>query len=239
MSVNLLKRFALHLPFFWQQELKRIYYRNRINHQTFESEEPEFLILDRLVTAGDWAIDIGANVGHYTKKLSDLVGPRGRVIAIEPVPDTFGLLVCNVLLFRNRNVTVLNLAASDQTSVAGMRIPKFDGLKNYYRAALTAHGSALQVMTIALDSLALHHRIRLIKIDAEGHDPIVLRGLERLITRDHPTLIIEESPSLMVERLAGMGYDSEKLPGSPNMLFSWRPKNEKNVFLADRDRYGV
>lgn len=44
---------------------------------------------------GDWALDIGANVGHYTKRMSDLAGPEGRVIAFEPVPDTFAVLCAN------------------------------------------------------------------------------------------------------------------------------------------------
>jgi predicted methyltransferase len=114
-----IKKLASRLPSLWQQELKRLYYRCQIHRQTFETTEPEFLILDQLISAGDWVIDIGANVGHYTKRFSDLVGPQGRVIAVEPVPDTFALLAANVLLFQYRNVTLLNLAASDQTTVDG------------------------------------------------------------------------------------------------------------------------
>jgi len=224
MDMDPLKKLASRLPLLWQQELKRIRYRCQIRRQTFETTEPEFLILDQLVAAGDWVIDIGANVGHYTKRLSDLVGPRGRVIAVEPVSDTFALLVANAAAFRYRNVTLLNLAASDKTTVVGIQIPDFEtGLKNFYQAAITTQESALQVMTVALDSLALVHRIGLIKIDAEGHDPVVLQGVERLLARDHPTLILETSSSTAVEKLEGLGYRSERLRGSPNLLFRWRP----------------
>ena len=123
--MNPLKKLASHLPWLWQQELKRLHYRCQIHRQTFETTEPEFLVLDQLISSGDWVIDIGANVGHYTKRFSDLVGPQGRVIAVEPVPDTFALLAANVLLFQYRNVTLLNLAASDQTTVVGIQIPDF------------------------------------------------------------------------------------------------------------------
>lgn len=92
MSKTLLKRVAAGLPPLWQQELKRIHFRREIRRHTFASTEPEFRLLDSMISAGDWVMDIGANVGHYTKRLSDLVGPRGRVIAVEPVPDTFALL---------------------------------------------------------------------------------------------------------------------------------------------------
>jgi len=222
MDINPLKRLASRLPSLWQQELKRFRYRCQIRRQTFETTEPEFLILDQLIAAGDWVIDIGANVGHYTKRFSDLVGPRGRVIAVEPVPDTFVLLAANVSAFRYRNVTLLNLAASDRTAVVGIQIPDFEtGLKNYYQAAITTQESKIQVLTIALDSLALVHRIGLIKIDAEGHDPVVLQGVERLLSRDHPTLIVETSSPAVVEKLEKLGYRSERLRGSPNMLFRW------------------
>jgi FkbM family methyltransferase len=227
--MNPLKKLASHLPSLWQQELKRLHYRCQIHRQTFETTEPEFLVLDQLISAGDWVIDIGANVGHYTKRFSDLVGPQGRVIAVEPVPDTFALLAANVLLFQYRNVTLLNLAASDQTTVVGIQIPDFEtGLKNYYQATtVTTQESELQVMTVALDSLVLIHRIRLIKIDAEGHDPVVLQGIEWVLARDHPTLIVETSSPIAVEKLASLGYSSEKLLGSSNTLFRWFPESTK------------
>lgn len=226
--MSFLRKLASKLPSSWQQELKRLYYGHQIHRGTFETAEPEFLILDQLVSAGDWVIDVGANVGHYTRRLSDLVGPQGRVIAVEPVPDTFALLAANTLLFRYRNVTLLNVAASDRTNMVGMYVPDFEvGLKNYYAARLTTHDAAFQVLTVALDSLALIHNIRLIKIDAEGHDPMAIRGVQRLLSRDHPTLIIESSPPSVVERLVDLGYTREDIPGSPNTFFRW---------LSERDR---
>lgn len=215
-----LKRLASRLPVLWQQELKRLHYRSQIRRETFKTAELEFRVLDSIISSGDWVIDIGANVGHYTKRFSELAGPQGRVIAIEPVPDTFALLAANVSLFKYRNVSLLNLAASDQTTVVGIKIPQFEtGLKNYYEATVTTGESDLQVMTLPLDSLRIPHRIRLIKVDAEGHDPVVLQGMEALVKRDHPTLIIETTSAANAAHLAQLGYTSEKLPGSSNTLF--------------------
>ena len=135
---NLLKRLTSRLPPLWQQELKRLMFRHEIRHQKFKSYEAEFLILGSIISAGDWVVDVGANVGHDTKSFSDLVGPQGRVIAVEPVPETFELLSANVLLFQHSNVTLLNIAASDKLGVSGMRIPRFaTGLNNYYQANLS------------------------------------------------------------------------------------------------------
>lgn len=218
--MNILRKIASHLPLSWQQELKRLHYRRQITQDAFRTEEPEFGMLEQLISAGDWVIDIGANVGHYSKKFSDLVGPRGRVIAVEPVPDTFGLLAANVSLFKWSNVTLLNMAASNRTTIVGMEIPHHDGgAINYYQANVVCGESSLQVMTVALDSLEIEHRISLIKIDAEGHDPVVVEGGLRLLARDHPALIIETSSPQVFEQLAELRYTSEKLKDSPNTLF--------------------
>jgi FkbM family methyltransferase len=222
MRRNLLKRLASGLPTSWQQELKRLQFRYEIRHGQFRTYEPEFLILGSLISAGDWVVDVGANVGHYTKTFSDLVGSEGRVIALEPVPETFELLSGNVLLFQHSNVTLLNMAASDRPGVAGMQIPRFDtGLANYYQANLSQGKPDLNVLTLRLDALPLPHSVRLIKIDAEGHDPAVLRGAEALLARDHPFLIVETGSSDVAEHLRSFGYTSERLPGSPNTLFRW------------------
>ena len=56
---------------------------------------------------------------------------------LEPVPETFALVLANVLLFRHSNVTLLNIAASDRSGIADMQIPPFEtGLNNYYQAKL-------------------------------------------------------------------------------------------------------
>jgi FkbM family methyltransferase len=220
MKLNYLKVLASHLPIQWQHELKRVHFRRQIRRGSFVTADPEFLMLDQLISEGDWVIDVGANIGHYTKRLSDLVGPSGRVLAFEPVPNTFSLLSENVTLFRYSNVSLLNLAASDRTTSVGISIPTFEtGLKNYYQASIDEQASGLQVVTIAVDSLSLRKRIRLIKIDAEGHDYTVLRGAEQVLVRDHPILIVETNAPEVRQMLTGLGYRNESIAGSPNALY--------------------
>ena len=78
--LGFLRRVAALLPRRWQQGLKRHYYRLQHSLGVFKCDEPEYQILDQFVEPGDWVLDIGANVGHYTARLSGLVGPEGRVI---------------------------------------------------------------------------------------------------------------------------------------------------------------
>ena len=215
----LLKRIAAQFPDSMQHELRRLFFRRQIRARRFITDEKEYGLLDTLLSPGDWALDIGANVGHYAMRMSELVGAAGRVIAFEPVPNTFSLLAANARLFAHANVSLLNVAASDRTAVVGIQIPQFsEGLTNYYQAHLIADAADLTVLTLPIDSLDLPAVVKLVKIDVEGHELPVLRGMRRLLERDHPVLIVETGSQETVDLLHDMGYVSERLQGSSNLL---------------------
>lgn len=219
--MRILKRFAAQLPPRWQTELKRLHYGRQINKGSFVTDEPEYKILSGLIKQGDWVIDIGANVGHYTKRFSELVGAQGRVIAFEPVPTTFSLLAANVQMFPYPNVSLINAAVSDRLDIVGISLPSFStGLTNYYQAHISSNADcALSVLTMLLDSLCINHKIALVKIDAEGHERFVLSGMRKLIEASHPVLIVETDSKEVISGLTALGYVPERLPNSPNVLF--------------------
>ena len=215
-----LRKLAKRLPSRWQLELKRWFYRRQILGGRFQTTEKEFLALDQMVHRGDWILDVGANVGHYTARLSALVGPEGRVIAFEPIPHTFALLASNMPYFPYPNVTLLNVALSSEPGNLRMDIPvESDGTANYYQASITEDGT-IGVLGITVDTLNLPRRVALVKIDAEGHELLVLRGMARLLDRDHPILIVEDNDPSVPEYLERFSYMVERLPGSHNLIFT-------------------
>jgi FkbM family methyltransferase len=221
-GIDLLKRAASWLPLSFQQILKLAHYRRKIRRGEFELTISEYHMLASMVSLGDWVIDVGANIGQYSKRFSDLVGPGGRVIAIEPIPETFALLVSNSALFQYRNITLLNLAASQSAGLAGFQIPRFEtGLKNFYRAAISDGHPDIRVLALPLDALEFPRRIGFIKVDAEGHDLLVLQGGKKLLERDHPVLLVEAADQEMAGYLADLGYQGEPLRGTVNTLFRY------------------
>lgn len=216
-----LRKLAAKLPLRWQQELKRHYYSRKLRTASFRVGEPEWDLLPSLVSGGDWALDIGANVGHYTMRLSELVGEKGRVISFEPVPETFELLARHAAIASCRNISLINAAASESVGLSGMNVPTDTSLNNYYRAQLSGseQASGLQVLCLSVDSLALPHSITLAKVDAEGHELSVLLGMKGLLERDHPTIIVEDNDAGVLPFLEGLGYSSERLEGSINRVF--------------------
>lgn len=221
--MKILKKIAGMLPNYWQNEMKRYMYKRQIYKNMFVTSEGEFRLLDTMISPGDWVIDVGANVGHYTKRFSELVGVRGRVIAFEPVPATFALLAANVQLFAHSNVSLINAAASQTTDSAFMSIPTYDcGLKNYYQAQLSPDLGNISVMTMDIDSFDFKNRISLVKIDAEGHEEFVLQGMQKLILRHHPVLLIETYSQVVEQQLLQIGYSSERLDKSPNVIYRFK-----------------
>ena len=219
MFTSAAKRLVARLPRPWPHELRRYHFRRQILNGSFSSDEPDFAILDTLLRDGDWVIDVGANVGHYTKRFSELVGSLGRVIAIEPVAETFAVLAGNACYFGQANVTLINAAASDATRLLSMNVPVSAGVKNYYQATVTAEGLDARVLAITLDSLAIAPRVALIKIDAEGHEVAVIRGAVGLLRRDRPIVIAETNTPEVAQEMMALGYSGERLRNSPNMIF--------------------
>jgi FkbM family methyltransferase len=215
-----LKRAAWRTPQFVQHSLRKYHFIWQAARGKLASGEQEHALLHTLLAPGDWAIDVGANVGLYTLRMSQLVGPKGRVVAFEPVGSTFEILTANCRVAGCRNVSLVNAAASDAPGVVTMTVPQAEGAPNFYMAHVERDGGGEHsVLALTIDSLELGNRIALVKVDAEGHDAAVLRGMARLLARDHPVLIVETCDAATDAWLRGFGYQGSHLEGSSNTVY--------------------
>lgn len=219
------QRVVVKLPAPLRRVLRDAHLAWQIRRGTFRSDEPEFDRLAQWIAADDWVLDVGANLGHYTARLAALVGERGRVLAFEPVPDTFECLAANVRRLGLHNVSLFNAAVCDRWGVVWMTIPTFaSGWPNPYEAHIGASPGAVPVLGLAIDSLAIPGPVTLVKIDVEGHELGALRGMRALLERDRPTLIVETFSAEVDAWLGDLGYRGERLPGSPNRVYRGRER---------------
>ncbi len=124
------------LPVRVLQSVKKIYYSHLLRSFS-EKDEADFQVIKHIVNCGEYVIDIGANIGVYTKYLSELVGPLGRVYSIEPIPLTFEILSSNVKKFGLKNLELINCAISDNNGSVTMEVPLYDsGGENFMRQKL-------------------------------------------------------------------------------------------------------
>jgi FkbM family methyltransferase len=156
----------------------------------------EFML--RHVKDGQVAIDVGANLGYYTVLLAELVGPRGKVFAVEPNPRLAELCEKNIAVNGFwRNTQMVPLAASDRTGVtlrlqARVSDPKNGRvLPDEAPIAPMAGVLDLAVQATRLDDL-VPGAADFIKIDVEGAEEQVWNGMQGLLDRSpHVTVLME------------------------------------------------
>lgn len=195
-----LKRWCLrHLPEPLLQRVKRRHYA-RVLRDFDPSDEPDLAVVRHLVRPGDTVMDLGANVGVYTRTLSAWVGPRGRVVSVEAMPQTFDLLTHNIRALAMANVRAVNAAVSARAGEVTLEVPAWDGGgENFYMAhvvegAASSGNRRVAVRAVTADALAvLHPGISFVKCDVEGHELACIEGAVGLIERSRPAWLIEVS----------------------------------------------
>lgn len=168
---------------------------------------------------GGVCVDVGANIGLHTIEMSRLVGDSGSVIAFEPEAHNFGILQRNLKANGCRNVRALNCAVSDARGTASIALSdvNFGDHRVSDRAPEDAPGSSQKVEVTTLDHALGDlppNAVRFIKIDVQGHEMRVLRGIAEIVSRNPDMiLMVEVSPSILPQfgstasELMGALYD--------------------------------
>lgn len=201
-------------------------------------EHEQLIVLREFVLArldrGGAMLDIGANIGNHSIFLRDLFD---EVHAVEANPRTFKLLEFNA--DPHPNLHVHQFAASDEkrllrfqpepANVGASRVVERDA-----RAA--AGAATIEVQARLIDeAIVTTHRVKLVKLDVEGHELQALRGMSQLLTRDFPCVVFEQlaseivdGSSTVIDALRAYGYSRfysiERVPSSRRggALAQWR-----------------
>ena len=176
--------------------------------------------LPQLLRRGDIAIDIGANLGYYTRPMADIVGAEGQVYAVEPVPVIFSVLERNV---RGRgNVSLMNYALGEQDDTIEMANDSvaeagyFGTGRNFVsegKLSMQAIRFSAQ-MRRGSELFGALERVDFIKCDIEGYERVVIPQLRPIIERHHPTVLIEtdgQTREQIIEIFSAMGYKAYML----------------------------
>jgi FkbM family methyltransferase len=198
--------------------------------------EVERAMLD-LLSPGDVVFDVGANIGWYSLLASRAVGPRGSVLAFEPSLENAVLAQQNAAVNNLANITVVPAALTDRDgwltflnkgSLEG-RLEKDDSAAQAERrtARVAQVESRTLVPITTLDSWLEQTGQRppdLVKIDVEGAEVGVLRGMERTLRGAGPTLIIElhGTREEVADLLDGFDYEHRAIEqGLPTREAAW------------------
>lgn len=184
------------------------------------SEALEYVYhLDRLVRKGDTAIDIGANLGYYSRTLAHIVGPEGRVFAVEPMPPVLEVLRRNVR--RCKNVEIIPCALGQEqgevtmanTTVAATGY--FGTGQNFIREASAVQDPSAGTIEYRApirrgsELFRALERIDFIKCDVEGYEWHIMQEIRPLLERHRPTVLIEtggENRPRIIGMFTSLGY---------------------------------
>jgi len=150
----------------------------------------EIAFVRRVVRPGDVVVDVGANVGFQTRLFAEAVGPAGRVYAFEPERTNFRRLAAVVRGLPQ--VQLARAALSDEPGeLALYESPRLGVDHRTY--PVPERVSAERVPAVTLDgTLAPGTRVRLVKVDVQGDELRVLRGMRRVLDENPDVCLLLE-----------------------------------------------
>ncbi len=183
---------------------------------TWEPDEIEWL--KNAIKTGDSCLNIGANVGYFSKWMLRLSSPAGSLIAVEPNPVLIPLLKANLECETNKKFEIFEVAAGDSNSEGETVL--FLNEKNFGDSRVfdprgrsgqhdhTWHGFdeipvQVKVNIVPIDKILHGRRVDVVLIDTQGWDYFVLKGIRDTIRRWRPKVLFELTP----EWLLALGHD--------------------------------
>ena len=172
--------------------------------------------LEQHVPAGGTFVDVGAHIGWYSLKAAKAVGPKGRVIAVEPNHETLLRLRDNIRASgASAVIVVAPVACSDsETTLKFYAAPRANtgesSLSSRNASQQGAVAASYQVRARRLDDIVREAgvtRVDAVKIDVEGAELLVLKGAVETLARYRPVVAVE----LVDRQLKSMGASVEEV----------------------------
>jgi FkbM family methyltransferase len=174
-------------------------------------QRPDIASMAALVAPGDLVLDVGGFIGTVAVPLARAVGPTGRVVSFEAMPDHVRMLRHNLAAngVADRAEVVHTLISPHRGRVSAHRL-EVSAATTWYEvdtsapaaeapdtAGASVDGADVAVGTTTVDAWLAGRPelaelpVSLLKVDVEGMELDVLRGAEQLLARHHPALQLE------------------------------------------------
>ncbi|MEO9947644.1 MAG: FkbM family methyltransferase [Roseobacter sp.] len=180
-------------------------------------------IVDKCVSPGDVCLDIGANLGLVSLRMSDRVGPLGLVHAFEPQPRMQSYLKRTMDENGIKNIKLHGIALGEEKGTLPLSIPKSNAGSASF---VEDRGSQAEKIDVPVHRLTEFMKelgvgsVSFIKIDVEGFESLVIKGGMDFLREARPNaIILEEHKTIQnnilpecLQLLIGLGYDLYAMP---------------------------
>jgi FkbM family methyltransferase len=173
----------------------------------------------QILYPGDIAYDIGANRGIHTIFMAKKVGERGKIIAVEPERKNYEALRQNISLNNLNNIIPIELALGDKFDTGNLYVIKRIGNSSVSLFKSESGTFCQDVKIVPGDFLVQERNLplpRVVKIDVEGYEYPVIKGLEKTLSTEICQLVCCEihshlSPpgangSMVIDLLKSLGF---------------------------------
>lgn len=196
---HLLKYIYINIRLYqFNQEVVILFYNKKIkarvkkgdgiaaNYHSVFHEPVDTIFLINYLNSSDHLIDIGANVGHFSLVAAKIA--KCKVMAIEPIPETFSRLTKNVALNElNELVDCRNIGLSNESGSL-----HFSDNLNTTNKVISEGRKGVEIAVHTLDDLTAKLSPTILKIDVEGYEYFVLKGGLKTLNSDSLKVIIVE-----------------------------------------------
>jgi len=147
-------------------------------------------VLRPWVRPGAWVVDVGANIGFFTRRFADWVSDGGKVIAVEPEAVNYARLRHNIAAAGLADVVETVQAAVAEATGEGF-LEVNPGHPGDHR--LGTEGNGVRIATTTIDDLLAARgwpEVSLIKMDVQGAEARALDGARQALERVRPALFL-------------------------------------------------
>jgi FkbM family methyltransferase len=171
-------------------------------------------VVEMLAARAEVFIDVGANIGFFSL-VAGVLNPRLKVVAFEPNPKMFALLLEHKRVNGLSSLTAEPLAVSNSDGTGQLFLSNSDmsaSLQPDFQADFNPAFGSVPVQRTTLDSYVRRHGISgplLLKVDVEGHDKAFLEGAWTTIAELRPDIVLEvlgDFETSALERFKRRGY---------------------------------
>jgi len=183
-------------------------------------------LIGSTVREGDTCIDIGAQKGYVSLTLAQAVGKNGRVLAFDADKRAVSKLAANINRSKQRVIEIFHRALGEREGTCTFVLSKVLGWSSRFpnELAQTAVDTKVEVSVSSFDEMIARKEVSIepskvsfIKLDAEGSEVLILRGMKTFLSTARPALSVEvncdslsaagSSPRELQELLDELGFD--------------------------------
>lgn len=185
----------------------------------------ELKLIYDLLSEGDTVVEVGANLGFYTVRLSDIVGKDGKVITFEPSQVTFDKLENRIKKMNCKNVVLEKMAITDGTKEVRLYLSDIHSGDNViFEIEEERHFEVVKAISLDDYFECDMDKINFVKIDVEGAEGYVFEGMKNIIrSNKHLKIVTEFWP----KRIKESGFD-------PLNFVNYLMDNGYSIFNIDK-----